>query len=247
MRSAERGAASGVSCRVIAAPILRARAATLVAAGLLALAPVRAGAQEPPPVPGGADLLEWMGLEPGASLVFEASDGERRCVTVGEPRGVDGRPWAPLVGLEWPGLASDSRVVVPLDGSLELGVVATPGPRPHVRPLLAGPLRSALPAGWSAEALLDPAAPLSAPGADGWYALGPADRPDLLVHVECAACVDAGSRVVLGRGRGVLSIVRTTIAGTESLRRVPGGCAEREADEGIEFEIYVLPADPADP
>ena len=81
-------------------------------------------------------MLAWMGLEARDTMVFETADGGRMCVTVGSPRRIGGRAVAPLEGLAWPGLASDSRIFVPLDGALEFLVDRTPGPRPTVDALL---------------------------------------------------------------------------------------------------------------
>ena len=180
------------------------RTALLLVALLASAAPA---AGQVARVPGGGTLLEWMGLEPGDSFVLEGPGG-RSCVTVGAPFRAEGGRWAPLRGLPWPGLASDSRIVVPLDGALDLAVVRTPGPRP--RPV------SLLPAGAHA----------------GWsIGAGGKDDPDVLVYRHCAMCSDAGTTVILERGRGIRSIAITTIAGTETLARVDDAlCAEREGD-----------------
>ena len=182
--------------------------ALLTLATLAALSPAPATAQEP------LDLLAWMGLQAGDSMVFETEDGGRMCVTVGSPRRIGGRAAAPLEGLAWPGLASDSRIFVPLDGTLAFLVDRTPGPRPTL------------------EALL--------PADGGWSV----DRPDwsaseTLVYRWCGACMDAGLRIVLERGGGIRSIWSQSIAGPTTLTRLEGGCAEREETE---FEICVEPA-----
>lgn len=208
------------------------------------------------PVPGraqaldlleGRSLLEWMGLEPGETQVFR-SDGERLCVTVEAPLSVDGRAYAELRGLRWPGLASDSRVLIPLDGTIGLSMIATPGPRPRPRPLLASAdtLRWGVPPGTTPGPLTDPSLPIPRVE-DGWYVLGPRDDPRTLVHVWCAVCSDAGTRVVLEKGRGIRSVTTTTIAGTETLRRDDDSmCAERP-ESGVELQIYVLPDGEARP
>lgn len=217
---------------------------TTVLLCLLAPAPGRAQATDPLE---GRTLLEWMGLEPGETQVFQA-DGERLCVTVEEPRSIDGRPYAELRGLRWPGLASDSRILVPLDGTIGLSMIATPGPRPRPRALLASPdtLRRDLPRGIDPGTLTDPSLPIPRVE-DGWYALGPRDDPRELVHVWCSVCSDAGTRVVFEKGRGIRSVTRMTIAGTETLRRVDDSlCAERP-ESGVELQIYVLPGDEARP
>lgn len=198
--------------------------------------------QEPSPLEG-RSLLEWMGLKPGDTQVFQA-DGEQLCVTVEEPRSIRGRSYAELRGLRWPGLASDSRILVPLDGSIGLSAIATPGPRPNPRPLLS-PLRSLrvdLPSGTDLGVLTDPRSTLQNVE-DGWYAVGPRDDPRALAYVWCSVCSDAGTRVVLEKGGGIRSVTRTTIAGTETLRRVDDVmCAERP-EAGVEFQIYLLPQD----
>lgn len=198
----------------------------LLSVTALLAAPVGADAQS---LLGGGDLLDWMGLEPGDTMVFE--DGEaQRCVTVEEPREIRGRRYAELRGLPWPGLASDSRVLVPLDGAVGLSLIATPGPRPNPRALL--PEATAFLPGWPPEAR-----------ADGWYALGPERNPSALAWISCSLCSDAGTRVVFDRGRGIRSITSTTIAGTTTLTRVDdASCAERP-EKGVEFEVYVLPQD----
>ena len=166
-------------------------------------------------------LLAWMGLEEGDTMAFATSDGGRICVTVGAPRRIGDRAFAPLFGLAWPGLASDSRILVPLDGTLGLAVDRTPGPRP------------------SAESFLEP---------DGWRT-GPDWRAaETLVYSSCPLCVDAGTTVVLEKGHGIVSISRQSIVGPTSLTRVGGGCAEREEGaEAVEFEVYVEPAPAREP
>lgn len=183
------------------------------AAAALLLAATPAAGQEASP-----SLLAWMGLETGSAMAFASQDGERMCVTVGAPRRIEGRPFATLDGLAWPGFASDSRILVPLDGSLGLFVDRTPGPRP------------------TADAFLDPAG-WSRAGAD-WSAA------DLLVYRWCEACMDAGTTIVLERGGGIRSISNQTIAGTTTLTRLDGGCADRE---GVTLELYVEPAPAREP
>ncbi|MDX1623220.1 MAG: hypothetical protein R3199_04480 [Gemmatimonadota bacterium] len=198
---------------------------------ILAAAPASA---QTPGVPEGGSLLAWMGLEPGESLVYEI-DGRRICVTVDEPLEIRGRRYAPLRGLEWPGMASDSRILVPLDGALELSTIATPGFRPHPRPLLSRP-DSAL--AWAVDLeSLQPAVE------SRWTAVGgERDDPRFLVHTWCAACMDAGTRVVLERGGGIRTVSRTTITGTTTLRRVDDVmCADKPEDETVDVEVYVLP------
>lgn len=179
---------------------------------LSALVPAPAAAQER------RDLLAWMGLEAGDTMAFVVSDSTRICVTVGPPRRVGDRTFAPLNGLAWPGFASDSRILVPLDGSLGLSVDWTPGPRPTAEPFL-------------------PAEGWSRPGPD-WSV---ADR---LVYRSCEACVDAGTTVVLERGGGIRWIERQSIVGPTTLTRIEGGCAERE---GVRLQLYVEPAPARDP
>lgn len=164
-------------------------------------------------------LLAWMGLETGDTMAFETADGRRMCVTVGSPRRIGGRVVAPLEGLAWPRLASDSRIFVPLDGSLDFLVDRTPGPRPTVETLL--------------------------PADGGWSADGPDwSAAETLVYRWCEACMDAGFRIVLEKDGGIRSIWSQSIAGPATLTRLEGGCAERE---GTEYEVYVEPAPEREP
>lgn len=207
---------------------------------LLLVMPISAGAQQTP-FPAGGSFLEWMGLEPGDTQVVEI-DGEQLCVTVEEPRAIRGRSYAELRGLRWPGLASDSRVLVPLDGSIGLSVIATPGPRPNPRDLVSplDTLREVLPVGTDFDRFTRPPIEIHA---DGWHAVGSRHDPRALVYTWCSMCSDAGTRVVFEKGRGIHSVTRMTIAGSETLRRVDGVmCAERPK-AGVEFEVYVLPDD----
>lgn len=184
---------------------------------LLALGAAPAAGQDSLP----RSLLAWMGLEEGDTMAFEASDGGRICVTVGAPRRIGDREFSPLFGLTWPGLASDSRILVPLDGTLGFAVDRTPGPRP------------------SAESFLEP---------DGWRTGADWRAAETLVYSSCPLCVDAGTTVVLEKGHGIVSISRQSIVGPTSLTRVEGGCAEREEVEAeVEFEVYVEPAPARDP
>lgn len=180
---------------------------------LLLCASTPAAAQDAP-----SGMLAWMGLEPGDTMAFAASDSSRVCVTVGPARRIGERQFAPLNGLWWPGFATDSRILVPLDGSLGLFVDWTPGPRPSAVPFLPAEGWSRHDADWSA-----------------------ADR---LVYRSCEMCVDAGTTVVLERGGGIRSIARQSIVGPTTLTRVEGGCAERE---GIELQLYVEPAPAREP
>ena len=189
---------------------LLARVAFPLALTLLVLAATPVTGQETAAPP---SLLAWMGLQTGDTMAFEMSDGGRICVTVGAPRRIGDREFAPLFGLTWPGFASDSRILVPLDGTLGFSVDRTPGPRPSAEPFLE-------PGGWRT-------------GAD-WRA---AER---LVYSSCFLCVDAGTTVVLEKGNGIASISRQSIVGPTSLTRIEGGCAERE---GVELQLYVAPAE----
>lgn len=180
----------------------------LLLAAIAFLSPANALGQSPR-----SDLLAWMGLETGDAMAFVSSDGGQVCVTVGAPRRIAGRAYAPLNGLAWPGFASDSRILVPLDGSLGFVVDRTPGPRP------------------TAEAFLDPAS-WSWTGVD-WSAA------DVLVYRWCEACMDAGTTIVIEKDGGIRSISNQTIAGTTTLTRLQGGCADRE---GVTLELYVEPA-----
>ena len=191
------------------------RALFLTLAALAVLPPGSAIAQHE-----AAHLLAWMGLDAGDTMVFHTPDGGQTCVTVGEPRRIGGRAVAPLEGLVWPGLATDSRIFVPLDGALDFLVDRTPGPRPTVETLLPAD------GGWLVE------------GLDDWR------KAETLVYRWCEVCMDAGMEVVLERGGGIRSIWSQSIAGPTTLTRVDGGCAERE---GTEFEIYVEPAPEREP
>jgi hypothetical protein len=156
----------------------------------------------------GPNLLTWMGLEVGETMAFETSGGGRMCVRVGAPQRIGRGNFAPLFGLAWPGMASDSRIFVPLDGTLDFLVDRTPGPRPAAESFLP-------PGGWSAM---------------DWI------MADTLVYRWCEACMDAGTTIVLARGGGIRSIVEQSIAGPTSLTRVEGGCAEREDVERPSYE-----------
>lgn len=192
------------------------RAAFVAAATLVAFPAAPAAGQDEADAP---SLLAWMGLEAGDAMVFETSDGGRMCVTVGSPRRIEGHAVAPLEGLAWPGFASDSRIFLPLDGTLGFLVDRTPGPRPTVETLL--------------------------PADGGWSVDGPDWRAaETLVYRWCEACMDAGLRIVLERGGGIRSIWSQSIAGPTTLTRLEGGCAERE---GMEFELYVEPAPEREP
>lgn len=197
--------------RLLALAALPAIRVAFAAAMLLACSAAPAAAQETTPPP---SLLAWMGLETGETMVFETADAGRTCVTVGSPRQIGGRAVVPLEGLAWPGLASDSRVFIPLDGALEFLVDRTPGPRPTLDALL--------------------------PEDGGWSVRGSDWREaETIVYRWCAACMDAGLRIVLDRGGGISSIWSQSIAGPTTLTRLEGGCAVRE---GTEYEVYVEPA-----
>ena len=213
-------------------------APTLVLAALLvSLTPARAQESEytgGPFVPGGETLLEWMGWEIGQTVTFQDARGQRYCVRLGRPRTLQGRTWVPLEGLPWPSLATDSQILLPHDGTLALGVIRTPGPRPFVEPLH-DPAPSRI-------RFLEGTAPDQARAReleDGWYSFGnSAGAPTTLVFVWCDRCADAGAVVRFDRGRGLVAIKETTVQGTEKLYLVDDACELPEVD----FEVYVEPA-----
>ncbi len=188
---------------------------TLVLLALVGVASV--GAQTPL---GSRDLAAWMGLEVGDELTYETSEGDTLRVRVGPTRTIHDRSYATLQGLSWPGLASDSQILIPLDGAIEIDVIRTPGPRPNVVPLYG--------AGENGfDFLVDttPEAMLGAPIGDGWYAFGDsADDPDTILHVWCSACFDAGTVVRFERGRGIVRVDNITIAGPQWIRRLDARC-----------------------
>ena len=170
-------------------------------------------------VPGGGSLAAWLGLEAGERFTYVTADGEHVCVEVGVPVTIGEKRYAPLVGMPWPDLATDSRIYLPLDGTLGIGVIRTPTLRP------AGALD------WLLEPLVPrflPSADLSEPGAvtgDGWYAVGDdPDAPRSLLYVWCAACMDAGRYVWMERGRGITRIEERTYAGPRRVTLLSAGC-----------------------
>lgn len=190
-------------------------------------------AAQRPGVPGDESLLVWLGLEVGDGVLYEADDGERTCVRIGEPRAIGGREFAPLQGMRWPGLASDSQILLPLDGTLGVDVIRTPGPRPLVRSLL-----EAEPDSIWRPTMSTPASFLTSAAivADGWHGFGDREKgPTWLVYVWCRTCMDAGHVIWLERGRGIARVERTTIAGSESLARVDEPCTPPE----VEFQLYI--------
>jgi hypothetical protein len=113
-------------------------------------------------------------------------------------------------------LASDSQILIPLDGAIEIDVIRTPGPRPNVAPLY-GPGEN----GFEFLTGTTPEMLLGRPIRDGWYAFGnSADDPDTIVYVWCSACFDAGTVVRFERGRGIVRVDNTTIAGPQWIRRL---------------------------
>jgi hypothetical protein len=170
-------------------------------------------------------LAAWMGLEVGDELAYETSDGDTLRVQVGPTRTIRDRSYATLQGLSWPGLASDSQILIPLDGAIEIDVIRTPGPRPNVAPLY-GPGEN----GFEFLADTTPEMLLGGPIRDGWYAFGGStDDPDTILHVWCSACFDAGTLVRFERGRGIVRVDNITIAGPQWIRRLETRC--RGGDE----------------
>lgn len=165
-------------------------------------------------------LAAWMGLETGHELAYETSDGDTLRVQVGSPRTIGERSYAALQGLSWPGLATDSQILIPLDGAIEIDVIRTPGPRANVAPLY-GPSEN----GFEFLADMTPEMLLGGPIRDGWYAFGgSADDPDKILHVWCSACFDAGTVVRFERGRGIVRVDNMTIAGPQWIRRLATRC-----------------------
>lgn len=214
------------------------RSAQTVLAALLALASPAAGqvsgGSRGPAVPNGATLLEWSGWEIGQTVTFQDMRGERYCVRVGSPRDLQDRTWVPLQGLPWPTLASDSQVLLAHDGTLDLAVIRTPGPRPF-----AEPLHEPEPPNLRFLEGVTPDQARTMDLEDGWYAFGnSAGAPTTLVYLWCAHCADAGAVVRFERGHGLVVIKETTIQGTEKLLLVDDACDLPE----VEFELYVEPA-----
>lgn len=165
-------------------------------------------------------LAAWMGLEAGDEMAYETSDGDTLRVQVGATRTIGERSYATLQGLSWPGLATDSQILIPLDGAIEIDVIRTPGPRPNVAPLY-GPAEN----GFDFLADMTPEMLLGGPIRDGWYAFGgSADDPDTILHVWCSACFDAGTVVRFERGRGIVRVDNITIAGPQWIRRLATRC-----------------------
>ncbi|HUP00946.1 MAG TPA: hypothetical protein VM737_05425 [Gemmatimonadota bacterium] len=189
------------------------------------------GTARAPELFGDETLLEWLGLVPGEMLAFIDGRGERVCVRVGEPVRLGGRAWVPLQALPWPGLPTDSQVLLPLDGSLMLGVIRTPGPRPHVEPLIPGPLAGP-DAGPDSLPFLADAGPVWTGRvhlSDGWHAIGGSpESPEALLYTWCSHCMDARTKVLFERGRGIAFVESLTIAGSEVLMRGDGTCAAPE-------------------
>jgi hypothetical protein len=187
-----------------------------------------------PAVPNGATLLEWSGWEVGQTVTFQDMRGERYCVRVGNPQGLQDRTWVPLQGLPWPTFASDSQILLAHDGTLGLAVVRTPGPRPFVEPL-----HQPEPADFRFLEGVTPDQARTMDLGDGWYAFGnSAGAPTTLVYLWCARCADAGAVVRFERGHGLVVIKETTIQGTQKLHLVDDACDLPE----VEFELYVEPA-----
>lgn len=210
---------------------LRSRAGALTTFIVTALAaPGFARAQST--VPGGGSLLAWLGFETGDRWTYATTDGERVCVEVGEPSQIAGRPFAPLVGMPWPGLATDSRIFVPLDGTLGIATIRSfTLRRPESIDWL---LRPAAPVYEGRPGLADPGASLR----NGWYVIGDSpDQPFALLFVWCRMCMDAGTYVWMERGRGITMIEERTLAGFHRTMLVAQGC---EAED-TKFDIYVVP------
>ena len=188
---------------------------TLALLALVGVAPV--GAQTPL---GSQDLAAWMGLEVDDELAYETSEGDTLRVRVGPTLNIHDRSYATLQGLSWPGLASDSQILIPLDGAIEIDVIRTPGPRPNVVPLY-----DAGENGFDFLADTTPEAMLGGAIRDGWYAFGDsADDPDTILHVWCSVCFDAGTVVRFERGCGIVRVDNITIAGPQWIRRLDVRC-----------------------
>lgn len=184
-------------------------------------------------------LFAWTGLVPGDGLLYRTGGGVEHCARIDRPRRIGDREWVALQGLPWPGLASDSVVLLSTEGPPELGVIRTPGPRPTVEPLYPDephPLRW-IPADPDAEAV--PVALV-----DGWTAIGGTrDDPVVLVRLWCAGCADARSVVRLRKGEGIVGVEAMTIRGEERIALAEDGCDP----PGVEVEFRVEPTPPRDP
>ena len=172
-----------------------------------------------PQAPFEEDFASWLGLESGELLAYVSLAGDTLCAEVGAPREIGDTAYVPLRGLPWPGLTGDAQVLVPLDGSVALSIIRTPGPRSVAETLLP---RSRAPI---------PFLPRSPPTlaerslGDGWYAFGAADgEPETIAWIWCSACADAGTVVWFRKGLGITRIENVTIAGTERWIAAKDGC-----------------------
>lgn len=205
------------------------RVVPLLLLALLALDPPAASAQDAAPPPPLDDFIAWLGVEPGDTFAYRTADEDEVCVPVGEfasGLALEGFPWpavdtpldlffstddAPGVGWARPGERGVVGAVSPLLPNVEprRGTAPSPGGG-TLAPGPGGPV----PVGWPVAT------------GDGWYAYGGTLRsPERLVYVRCTACMDAGLRVVMERGRGIVSVRTTTIVGSTWVALERRGCA----------------------
>ena len=195
--------------------VMRSIAGGFAACLLCALAwPTDARSQTPV----GDDLATWLGLEAGDRMAYVDLVGDTLCAEVGAARSIGGDDYTPIRGMPWPGLTGDAQVLVPLDGSLSLAIVRTPGPDPVAERLspAAGALQH-----------LDRAPPTLAERAleDGWYAFGGTrEAPEAIAWIWCAMCFDAGTVVWLEKDRGITRVENITIRGSERWLAIDRRC-----------------------
>lgn len=179
-----------------------------------------------PQLPGeeGTNLLEWMGHEPGDVLAYDMG-GIFSCPRVGDPITIDGRRYAPIEEFEWQG---PLRVLIPLDGSVSLA----PPPAETAEFVFdslffSTSLKLSHSLDFALNAFTD---------RDGWVAVveQPDSPPRYLLYRWCTECDDAGTTVLLERGKGILWMTwdsymgRGRIIGTDESACSRGGPRGKE-------------------
>lgn len=209
------------------------RIVPLLLFALLATDPPATFAQDATPPPPLDDLVAWLGVEPGDTFAYRTADEGEVCVPVRKLAA-----GLALEGFPWPDASTPLDLVFSMDDAPAVGW-ARPGARGAVgavSPLLPNvkPRRGTAPSPGDGTLEAGPGAPVPvgwpvATG-DGWYAYGGTPgSPERLVYVRCTACMDAGLRVVMERGRGIVSVRTTTIVGSTRVLLARRGCATGES------------------
>jgi len=198
----------------------RVQELVVILLGSLLCLTVPAHGQAPRLSGGDGNFLEWMGLEAGVILAYDMG-GIYSCPRVGDPVTIDGRRYAPIGKFDWQG---PERVRVPLDGSISLA--------PPPAETAVSVYDSLFYSNWLMWSHTLDFALNAFTDRDGWVAVGhPDSLPRYLLYRWCTHCDDAGSTVLLEKGKGIVWMTWDSYLGRSRIKQVERSLCCEDATE----------------